>query len=379
MILDRIIQGDVLDTLKDIPTDLVQTVVTSPPYWGLRDYGIAGQLGLEKTVGEYVQAITAIFREVRRVLRPDGTLWLNIGDTYNSGPSGARDPGRWPKQTRNDHKAPRGRDAWMKRKDLCLIPERVAIALQEDGWWVRRDIIWHKPNPMPESAADRPTTSHEYIWLLAKSEDYFYDGEAIQEPAIYGDHLRHGTEGTVIQAPGQPKQSGLTRLRSQGSGGRSEAASLFPGRAGRDDNRRRLPTPAGWNQDAGSHHTKVGRHAPRPSQKRGEFHGKTQALPGREAFRAVTGMRNKRSVWTVATQPFPEAHFATFPEDLITPCILAGSRPGDTVLDPFMGAGTTALVAAKLNRRFLGIELNPAYIKIAERRIESELRQAKLF
>ncbi len=328
MILDRIIQGDVIDRLKDIPSESIQTVVTSPPYWALRDYGIPGQIGLEPTPEAFVEKMVGVFWEVRRVLRKDGTLWLNLGDTYNSGPSGSRDPERWPKQERNDHSPSRAATSNLKPKDMCGIPWRVAFALQADGWYLRSDIIWEKPNPMPESVTDRPTKSHEYMFLMTKSESYYYDAEAIKERSLCGE----------------------------------------------------ITVPAGWKTGEGSHASLVGRHK-RPSVKKGGFNGKTSAADapdGREAFRAVTDMRNKRTVWKISTQAFPDAHFATFPEKLIEPCILAGSRRGDIVLDPFMGAGTTALVAARFDRRFLGVELNPAYIKIAEKRIAAEVAQAKL-
>lgn len=311
MILDRIIQGDVRDKLKDLPTESVQTVVTSPPYWGLRDYGMPGQLGAEREVGDYIKALVAVFHDVRRILRKDGTLWLNLGDCFNAY-NGNRATGSGyaggVELEQQRQRLPTGYGLsvpWLKPKDLVGVPWRVAFALQADGWFLRSDIIWDKPNPMPESVTDRPTKSHEYIFLLTKEDRYFYDADAIKEKGVIAAGVR----------------------AAKGSKVRSEL---------KDVNGR---PPEYWEYN---------------------------------------GQRNKRSVWRVNTKPFADAHFATFPEELIEPCIMAGARVGDTVLDPFMGAGTTGLVAARLRRHFLGIELNPEYVKIAERRIAPELRQAKL-
>jgi DNA modification methylase len=301
-----IIQGDVLSGLAAIKDNSVHCCVTSPPYWGLRDYGVEGQLGLEKTPQEYIAKMVEVFREVRRVLRKDGTCWLNVGDSYamtsmrgkNSTFHGLID------QSKQgivgiSKSIPDG----LKPKDLCLIPFRLAIALQEDGWWVRSDIIWAKPNPMPESVTDRPTKAHEYLFLLAKSERYYFDQDAVRIP--------------------------LARLWDDNNGGSWAHTHLQP--------------------DG----TKAGHHSgayPRPNP-----HG-----------------ANIRTVWTIPTQPTPEAHFATFPEALIVPCIKAGCPEGGIVLDPFFGSGTTGIVAKKLQRKWIGIELNAEYIKIAERRIEKE-------
>jgi len=279
-----IINADVIDGLRQLPDESIQTVVTSPPYWLLRDYGVQGQIGLESTWGGYVAKMVDVFREVRRVLKDDGTLWINLGDSCAA-------------------------------KNLIGIPWRVALALQADGWCLRSEIIWHKPNPMPESVTDRPTKAHEYIFLLSKSERYFYDQEAIKEPSV-GDW--HGGD-----------------FQSERN------LSLHPTTSRK----------------------------PRKSVARGGFNGKTNELKGREAFRAITATRNKRTVWTVATQAFSEAHFATFPEDLIKPCILAGARSGDTVLDPFGGSGTTAKVAKYLGRKAVLIELNPDYCRLAVDRV----------
>lgn len=291
------------------------------------------QLGLEKTPQQYVKKLVALMRDVRRVLRDDGTVWLNLGDTYcNSdkwGGGGAntgkhtKDPdgnvGSW-KAVRRKWSKVRG----LKPKDLTGIPWRVAFALQNDGWWLRSDIIWAKPAPMPESVTDRPTKSHEHIFLLAKSERYYYDHESVKEPSVTCD-------------PRKPYAPGQVDARGNGH-----------------------------NRGGG----KV-----RPSVKRGGFSGKTEEMAGegRNAFRAVEEWRNLRDVWTVDTQAFPEAHFATFPPKLIEPCVIAGCPVGGTVLDPFSGAGTTGLVAKKHGRNFIGIELNPTYIAMAERRLAQEV------
>lgn len=284
--LNKIIQGDCLEVSKILPDESIDCCVTSPPYWHLRDYGVEGQLGLEKTPEEYVQNLVNLFQEVRRVLKPQGTLWLNLGDSY-------------------------------AEKNLVGIPWRVALALQAAGWYLRQDIIWSKPAVMPESVTDRCTKSHEYVFLLSKNPRYYFDAEAIKEPAVCGNW------GARLARPSNKS---------------------FP-----DELKNGI----------------------RSSKRRGEFNGKTNALPGREAFRSIKNLRNKRSVWTVSTKPFKEAHFATFPEDLITPMVLAGCPQGGVVLDPFMGSGTTALIAQKLGRNYIGIELNPAYIEIASKRVGS--------
>jgi site-specific DNA-methyltransferase (adenine-specific) len=294
----KIIQGNVLDALLWLPDESVQCVVTSPPYWGLRDYGHPGQIGQEETPREFVQALVEVFREVRRVLKKDGTCWLNIGDTYN-----AYNANRGASTGISD--GTKGRDhpthkqglmtAAVKNKCLLMIPARVAIALEADGWYLRQDIIWHKPNPMPESVTDRCTKSHEYIFLLTKSDRYYYDADAIKESSTYAD-------------------------------------------------------------------------CGRPSKVKGDFNAKGEPLPGQLPFRAITEQRNKRSVWSVPVTPFKGAHFATYPPDLIKPCILAGSRPGDMVLDPFGGSGTTGQVALELGRRATLIELNPEYANIIDHR-----------
>jgi len=316
----RILQGDCRDVLRTLPDASVHCVVTSPPYWGLRDYGVAGQIGLEPTYGEYVKRMVEIFRDVRRVLRADGTLWLNLGDSYSNSDKGgyakdrvtATDSMQRSNLGANFIGAPnRQPQAGLKPKDLCGIPWRVAFALQDDGWWLRQDIIWSKPNPMPESVTDRCTKAHEYLFMLAKSERYFYDQDAIAEPAVYAGDERHlRSDNTQVERE-KPKQDGHSRRH------------------------------AGFNSRY--------------------FTGSPQAET-----------RNKRSVWTVTTQPFSEAHFGTFRSTLIEPCILAGCPKGGTVLDPFFGAGTTGLVADRLGRDCIGIELNPAFVEMARKRIQAD-------
>jgi DNA modification methylase len=299
-----------MDYLKPLPNGCVQTCVTSPPYWGLRDYGVEGQLGLEPTPEEYIEKMVTIFREVRRVLRDDGTLWLNLGDSYCAAAPGSRDVERWPKQSQNDHRGYSKLASGLKPKDLCGIPWRVAFALQADGWWLRSDIIWSKPNPMPESVTDRPTKAHEYVFLLTKSARYYFEQEAVREPCESG--------------PSDIKKMIESKERI---GGRHKV----------------LVDPLSMASSA----TNIGR---------------------KRAVGKPTG-RNIRSVWTIPTQPFPEAHYATYPERLVEPCIKAGSKEGDTVLDPFMGSGTTALVAVKLRRHFIGCDLNPENVEMAYRRL----------
>lgn len=302
--MNRIEFGDCRDTMRRWTAEGVraQMCVTSPPYFGLRNYGHEGQLGLEQTPEQYVAAMVEVFRCVWDVLADDGTLWLNIGDSYarTGGTDRKVSASAQVGSTRNTmeqigdrtQRAPTG----LKDKDLIGIPWRLAFALQADGWYLRQDIIWHKPNPMPESVRDRCTKAHEYIFLLSKSERYFFDGDAMREDAVKG-------------AAGSTFNTGKTAAHQMG---RSSAAE-----------------------------------------------------------RVEDGKRNRRSVWTVATRPYKGAHFATFPPALIEPCILAGSRPGDIVLDPFMGSGTTAAVALQHGRQYLGCELNPAYQPLQDARVES--------
>lgn len=323
--------GDVREVLATLPDGSVDCCVTSPPYWGLRDYGHDGQIGLEATPAAFVAEMVAVFAEVRRVLAPTGTLWLNLGDSYAGGGCGARDPERWPKQSRNDHMATHAKSGHgLKQKDLVGIPWRVAFALQDDGWYLRSDIIWAKPNPMPESVTDRPTKAHEYLFLLSKSPRYFYDADAIAEPARwYGPN-------------GQPKSG--------------PHANQMKGRAGKGH------TPATWEERkaAGGGPGNVGRSE--------NYQGGVHGVGGsHELGNGLT--RNARSVWTIQTMQYADAHFATFPEELPRRCIAAGCPADGVVLDPFMGSGTTALVARKLGRRSVGIEINPEYAALAAKRL----------
>lgn len=331
----RILTGDCRQKLRELPDQSVHTCVTSPPYLGLRDYGVDGQIGLESSLAEYISELVGVFREVRRVLRDDGTLWLNLGDSY-AGSWGAQ--GRTetpetmsrnsivnhPKRLQNTGSI---RDAGLKPKDLMGVPWRVAFALQADGWWLRQDLIWAKPNPMPESVTDRCTKSHEYIFLLSRRPKYYFDQAAIAETSSAINE--HDATGRTYGAPGQTPHTGTRK----------------------SGNKERKPASA--------------RGVPVDTQRRS-----SGAVAGSVPWEGST--RNKRSVWTVTTQPFSEAHFATFPPKMIEPCILAGCPGGGTVLDPFFGAGTTGLVADQLGRNCIGIEINPDYIDIARRRIEGD-------
>lgn len=303
--------GDNRTVLEELPEKSVQTVITSPPYYGLRDYGVDGQIGLEKTPQNYIAELVTVFRKVWRVLRDDGTLWLNLGDSYNgSGKGGVFTEASAKQATNNGANIDRPtRLTEFKPKDLLMIPHRVAIALQADGWYVRSDIVWHKPNPMPESVTDRPTKSHEYIFLMSKNATYYYDYESIRESLA---------ESTI-------------KDHRNGSGRFTTNNSKYNGKVD-------LPS---W------------------------YRSRTFVNP--------ENGRNRRSVWTVPTQSYKDAHFATFPEDLIKPCVLAGSKAGDVVLDPFNGAGTTGKVAKDLNRQYVGIELNPAYCELTKKRVAQEV------
>lgn len=306
------------------PNGSVQTCVTSPPYWGLRDYGHADQIGLESTPDLYVANIVAVFREVWRVLKDDGTLWLNLGDSYSSGGRGGYD-----KTARRRPSAGMNRpDAGLKPKDLIGIPWLVAFALRSDGWYLRQDIIWEKPNAMPESVTDRCTKSHEHIFMLSKNEKYYYDHESIKEPGS-------GCSGGAA----------FGKVKHDGPGAR---------RISDEDNSRIR-----------------GRDKQRGHSRRHEgFNDRWDAM---ERDEQVGGMVNKRDVWTVPVAGYPGAHFATFPPALIEPCILAGSRRGDVVLDPFNGSGTTGAVARKHGRKYVGVELNEDYLKLTHDRFAGPL------
>jgi DNA modification methylase len=317
-----VIRGDCRDILKTLADQSVNCCVTSPPYFGLRDYGHSNQIGLEKTPIEFVAELVLVFREIFRILKDDGTLWLNLGDSYaGSGkgqyPDGANDP-KNPKTKGMKVDIQKPSSIGLKAKDLIGIPWRVAFALQADGWYLRRDIIWHKPNPMPESVTDRCTSAYEYIFHFSKSPKYYYDADAIAEDAIY---------------------SGLTGQNASGY----KDAKLF----------------AGKYPDKQRGHGR--RHA--------GFNDRWDAMSKKEQ---CSGKRNKRSVWTIATKPFKKAHFATFPPDLILPCILAGCPEGGTVIDPFGGAGTTGLVADRNGRNAILIELNESYASMARNRINDD-------
>ena len=325
----QIITGDVLEVIKELPDCCCSTCVTSPPYYGLRNYGTYGQIGLEETPDKYIERLVEVFREVRRVLKDDGTLWLNMGDSYaGSNGNGTRQT-KWrtadvykSEKNYNLRKATGRKDDGCKPKDLIGIPWLLAFALQADGWYLRADIIWQKPNAMPESVKDRPTRAHEYIFLLSKSAKYYYNAEAIKEPAVGFDNAAPaGSMGTA--RPNSRRRGNAKTFRGGGAYTHDQAAE----------------NSASVERDS---------------------HG----LATNE-----TGKRNRRTVWTIATRPYKGAHFATFPEELVRPCILAGSRPGDTVLDPFCGSGTTGAVAIQEGRDFIGIEINPEYCALSKQRI----------
>jgi DNA modification methylase len=310
---NRIICGDNCEVMRTMPSESIDCCITSPPYWGLRDYGHDGQIGLESTPEAYVSRMVEVFREVKRLLRDDGTLWINLGDSYASGKGTCYNPGGGDSSLGKErkragaHPLNRGNKSdltaqGLKPKDLVGIPWRVAFALQADGWYLRQDIIWHKPNPMPESVRDRCTKAHEYVFLLSKSERYYYDAEAISEEAV---------------CAGVP-QSFDTPYKNAGRGsGKKPSGNEKPG-----------------------------------------------SVP------VVYNTRNRRSVWTITTKPYSGAHFAVMPADLVKPCIMAGCREGGVVLDPFSGSGTTAMVARGLSCRYVGIELNPEYVEISLKRLE---------
>lgn len=356
----KILLGDCRETLRSLPDQSVHCVVTSPPYFGLRDYGHDGQIGLEPTPDEFVAAMVEVFREVRRVLRDDGTLWLNLGDSYFSTTKGT---GGKNSSTLNAKRDENGTvigksivtydpirispgETGLKPKDLIGIPWRVAFALQEDGWYLRQDIIWSKPNPMPESVRDRCTKAHEYLFLLSKSARYHFDAEAIAEPlgAASVARLSQNVEGQR----GSDRVPGKTNGAMKAVGGRRAAGNkTHKGQTAYEEGEERFRTKAGLVSFAERERAKV---------EAGD----------------LFGTRNKRTVWTVSTKPFKDAHFATYPPDLIEPCIMAGCPEGGVVLDPFFGAGTTGLVAERLGRQWIGCELNPDYADIAARRITAD-------
>lgn len=331
----RVLIGDCIESMRTLKDQSVNTCVTSPPYYGLRDYGMAGQIGLEETPAEFIARLVEVFREVRRVLRDDGTAWVNMGDTYASDSKwGGSTGGKHVKALHGDGSIGRTRTrTGLPDKNLMGMPWRLAFALQDDGWYLRQDIIWHKPNPMPESTRDRCTKSHEYLFLLSKSPRYYYDQDAIKEPVTLSSITR--------MAQDLEQQRGSDRVPGK-SNGPMKAVRSKRDSFKRDDSKREQPIPG---QSLGTHR------------------------PDREESAWPLDTRNKRSVWTVPTQGFKGAHFATFPPDLIRPCILAGAPLSGTVLDPFGGAGTTAVVSMQEGRKSILCELNPEYAAMAERRI----------
>jgi DNA modification methylase len=349
----NILIGDSRDRLKELPDASVHCCVTSPPYFGLRDYGVDGQMGMEATPDEFVAGMVGLFREVRRVLRDDGTLWLNLGDSYagsRCGPQGefGEYADRSIASQREMRRAADGKHVarpGAKPKDLIGIPWRVAFALQDDGWYLRQDIIWSKPNPMPESVRDRCTKAHEYLFLLSKGPRYHFDADAIAEPL--------GTASIARLAQNVDSQTvsdrvpGKTNGTMKAVGRRAAGNKSHKGQTAYEAGDERMRTKAGLVSFADRERAKV------------------------EAGDLV-GTRNKRSVWEVSTQPFIGAHFATFPPALIEPCILAGCPKGGTVLDPFGGAGTTGLVADRHQRNAILIELNPEYAALAQSRLSDD-------
>lgn len=350
MTKDKIHNMDCLTGLRTLPDKSVNCCVTSPPYYGLRDYGVAGQIGLEDTPEEYVAKMVEVFEEVKRVLKDDGTLWINLGDSYAATGKNRTELQASEKSTLNGSltsqmqilKQKNKVTGELKPKDLIGIPWMLAFALRSRGWYLRSDIIWAKPNCMPESVTDRPTRSHEYLFLLSKSAKYYYDHEAIKEPAIYDVDGTGTASRKARQADGNKLQP-TDKHNAIRAAGFKDAALMN-----------------GKNSEKQRGH----------SRRHNGFNDRWDKMTHEEQ---CTGMRNKRDVWTISPAQFPEAHFATFPEDLIVPCIKAGCPIDGLVLDPFMGAGTTALVARKLNRHFIGFELNPDYITIAEKRLKKEL------
>lgn len=324
------LQGDCRTVLKELPAESVQCVVTSPPYWGLRDYKHKDQIGQEKTPEAYVETMRQVFAEVRRVLHKTGTLWVVIGDSYTSGGRKTRDPGQMSKkhpayEDWNAGRAPT--PPGLKPKDLIGIPWVVAFALRADGWYLRQDIIWHKPSCMPESVEDRCTRAHEFIFMFTKAAKYYYDHEAIKEPSEYPDDDRKGRSYDHHKSAPTEERNGIRPRSWKGS-------DFHDGRNAQN-------------------HPNVGTNRPMNYLDEG---------------RGSYAMRNKRSVWSVTNAGYAEAHFATFPPDLIKPCILAGTKAGDVVLDPFAGSGTTGMVAIEFGRRAILIELNPEYVDLAKKR-----------
>jgi site-specific DNA-methyltransferase (cytosine-N4-specific) len=404
--LNRIHVGDCMATMRRMIADgvRVQCIVTSPPYWGLRDYGVPGQFGSERTWLRHCARMRSVFRLCRQLLADDGVLWLNYGDSYATGTTTSRkasasaDHGYWadenPAMKRVDVRE-------LKPKNLIGMPWRVAFTLQADGWYLRQDVIWSKPNPMPESVRDRCTKAHEYMFLFSKKERYYWDFEAMQEDVSGTANPRRASQktpdgwdtstgeghGSFHKAgrekghlPGNKTHKGVTAYEAGDEAHRTKGGLVAYLERMRD---KALATPRrdgdSWNENAGrgflpkemrdpkyadagdEHRTKANLNANRERKLAAADSGTKNNDSMDEALSELVLTRNKRSVWTVASEPFKEAHFATFPKALIEPCILAASRAGDTIFDPFIGSGTTAEVASDLGRNFIGCELNPAY------------------
>lgn len=372
MAAPTILTGDCLDVLATLPADTFQACVTSPPYFGLRDYGVDGQIGLEESPEAYVAKMVEVFRAVRRVLRPDGTLWLNLGDSYagswgaqgRQGESGQM-ADRSVVQARSIAAHPRKQSRTgstlhlqgIKAKDAMLMPERTLIALQADGWWVRDKIIWRKPNPMPSSVRDRFCPAWEPVFLLSRSARYFFDIEAAREPRVQDEDANGFRGGSYVEGEPGPRQArGNKRVKVPGGW------MVGPGAHGTIHTEGRTAATyrdRSGNKDRNRYPAEVG--DPRP----GEI---ARGFPWEDS----DGKRLMRNVWDIATEPFKEAHFATFPTALAERCIRIGTRKGDAVLDPFGGAGTVGLVASRLQRRATLIELNPAYADMARERCRAD-------
>lgn len=332
--INTIHPGDCISGLKLLPDNSVDCCVTSPPYYGLRDYGVDGQMGHEDSPEVYIQRLVEVFREVKRVIKDEGTIWVNIADSYAGSGRGVGDTKRTSAKQRCNAGSHTGdalrayKDDTIKPKDLIGIPWMLAFALRADGWYLRQDIIWSKPNPMPESVTDRCTKSHEYIFLLSKSSKYYFDTEAIAEPVAASTIKRCSQD--------VENQTGSIRIPGKTNGAMKARLPRYGGNKYSDNPDKFYKTKSGNMYEL------------RPK-------------------------RNKRSVWVVSTKPYKEAHFATFPDTLIIDCIKAGCPEGGLVLDPFMGSGTTAVVSRKLDRNYIGFELNPEYIKIAKKRMHEEI------
>jgi len=391
----QILQGDAIKQLQKLDDKSINTCITSPPYWGLRDYGENNQLGLEETPEEFVDNLVEVFREVKRVLRDDGTVWLNLGDSYAGNNSRASNNGRAGYGTEREgifNKTGQG----LKNKDLVGIPWRVALALQQDGWYLRQDIIWHKPNPMPESVKDRCTKAHEYIFLLSKSSKYYFDNEAIKEDCVtkskqtnkkdkhgkyktkeneaknrQGIHANRGDKLIEVRTK-LPNQKDLVDfLRSKTTAKILANSTDIPLTKIEhwfryDETGFAYPTIEDWN--------KVKEFIDDWSWQYNIFDEGLTHYELKTDDVVYTNKKNKRSVWSVSTKSFKGAHFATFPMDLIEPCVLAGCPVGGTVLDPFAGSGTTGIVAINNKRNACLIDLSSVYIEIAKNRIKEQAK-----